>query len=57
MCLVSSRRKGMLTQGPPPDVKCKLNVSSFLTFPHLLCHFYQEFCIYCIVIMNDWGME
>ena len=34
----------MLTQGPPPDAKCKLNVSSFLTLPHLLCHFYQEFC-------------
>ena len=25
----------MLTQGPPPDPKCKLNVSLFLTLPHL----------------------
>ena len=26
----------MLTQGPTPDAKCKLNISSFLTLPHLL---------------------
>ena len=25
----------MLTQGPAPDLKCKLNISSFLTLPHL----------------------
>ena len=25
----------MVTQGPAPDRKCKLNRSSFLTFPHL----------------------
>ena len=25
----------MLTQGPAPDPKCKLNISSFLTLPHL----------------------
>ena len=25
----------MLTQGPTPDPKCKLNISSFLTLPHL----------------------
>ena len=31
--LVSCRRQGMLTQGPPPDPKCKLNISSFLTLP------------------------
>ena len=24
----------MLTQGPAPDPKCKLNFSSFLTLPH-----------------------
>ena len=24
----------MLTQGPAPDPKCKLNISSFLTLPH-----------------------
>ena len=26
----------MLTQGPALDPKCKLNISSFLTVPHLL---------------------
>ena len=26
----------MLTQGPAPDPKCRLNISSFLTLPHLL---------------------
>ena len=26
----------MVTQGPAPDSKCKLNISSFLTLPHLL---------------------
>ena len=33
--LVPCRRQGMLTQGPAPDLKCKLNISSFLTLPHL----------------------
>ena len=35
MWLVSCRKQGMLTQGPAPDPMCKLNVSSFLTLPHL----------------------
>ena len=26
----------MLTQGPTPDPKCELNISSFLTLPHPL---------------------
>ena len=26
----------MLTQGPAPDPKCKLNISSFLMLSHLL---------------------
>ena len=26
----------MLTQGPTPDSKCKLNISSFFTLTHLL---------------------
>ena len=25
----------MLTEAPTPDLKCKLNISSFLTLPHL----------------------
>ena len=29
-------RQGMPTQGPTPDPKCKLIISSFLTLPHLL---------------------
>ena len=36
MWLVSCRKQGMLTQGPTPNPMCKLNVSSFLTLPHLL---------------------
>ena len=36
MWLVSCRRQGMLTQGPEPDPKCKLIISSFFTLPHLL---------------------
>ena len=35
MWLVSCRMQGMLTQGLTPDPKCKLNISSFLTLPHL----------------------
>ena len=27
---------GDADQGPTPDPKCKLNISSFFTFPHLL---------------------
>ena len=33
---MSCRRQGTLTQGTAPDPKCKLNISSFLTLPHLL---------------------
>ena len=36
MWLVSCRRQGMLTQGPTPDPKCELNITSFLTLPHPL---------------------
>ena len=36
MWLVSCRRQGLLTQGPVPDLNCKLNISSFLTLSHLL---------------------
>ena len=35
MWLVSWRRQGILTQGPAPDPKCKLNISSFLALPNL----------------------
>ena len=36
MWLMSCRRQGMLTQGPTTDLKCKFNISSFLTLPHPL---------------------
>ena len=36
MWLGSWRKQGMLTQGPAPDRKCKLNISSTLTLPPLL---------------------
>ena len=36
MWLVSWRKQRMLTQGPTEDPKCKLNISSFITLPHLL---------------------
>ena len=36
MWLVSYRRQGMLIQGPAPDPKYKLIISSFLTLSHLL---------------------
>ena len=36
MWLVSCRRQRMLTQGPAPDPKCELNITSFLTLPHPL---------------------
>ena len=36
MWQVSCRRQGMLTQGSTLDPKCKLIISSFPTFPHLL---------------------
>ena len=31
--LVCCRKQGMLTQGPTPDSKCKLNISSLFTLP------------------------
>ena len=46
----------MLTQGPAPDPKCKLNISSFLTLPH------PSDCLICandimtIVTANNGGM-
>ena len=44
----------MLTQGPELNLKCKLNISSFLTFIRLP-HLYQEFYVHCIAITNDGG--
>ena len=33
---MSYTRHGVPTEGSPPDHKCKLNISSFLTLPHTL---------------------
>ena len=47
----------MLTQGPAPDPKCKLNISSFLTLPRrlhcLTCA--KESHDHCVVTANDGG--
>ena len=48
----------MLTQGPAPDPKCKLKISSFLTLPHpldclILCQGYHD---HCVVNASDGGM-
>ena len=36
MWLMSWRWHGVLTQGHAPDLKCELNITSFLTLPHPL---------------------
>ena len=49
----------MLTQGPTPDPKCNLIISSFFTLPHLLdcviCTRIVYDLYHCIVIANDEG--
>ena len=48
----------MITQGLAPDLKCKLNLSSFpytFTFTRL-SHLYQELYVHCIVIINGAGL-
>ena len=58
MWLVSCRKQGMLTQGPTPNPMCKLNVSSFLTLPHLLdcfsCTRNSVFIVLFLGIMWGW---
>ena len=59
MWLVSCRRQGMLTQGPAPDPKCKLNISSFLTLPHLLdcliCTMNSVSIVFLLWMMMEWN--
>ena len=49
----------MLTQGPTRDTKCKLIISSFLTFLHLLdCLFYTRNAMSIVLllqIMGEWN--
>ena len=63
MRLVSSRRLGALSEGPTPDPKCKLNISSFLTFPHLLdCLICTKNSVSIVLLLrmmggwNRWGV-
>ena len=48
----------MLTQGPTPDSKCNLNISSFLTLPHfsdcLICTRNSMFIVLLLQMMGGW---
>ena len=48
----------MLTQGPAPDPKCKLNISSFLTLPHLsdsfICTRHPISIVLLLQMMGGW---
>ena len=44
MWLVSCRRQGILTEGPAPDPKCELNITSLLTLSHSL---------HCLICAED----
>ena len=63
MWLVSSRRQGMLIQGLSPDPKCKLNISSLPTLPHLLDYLiYTRNSVFIVLLLgmmeglDRWGM-
>ena len=46
----------MLTQGPAPDPKCKVNISSFLTLPHLSdCHFCTSNSMFIVLVLQMMG--
>ena len=59
MWLVSCRKQGMLTQGPTPNPMCKLNVSSFLTLPHLLdCFSCTRNSVFIVLFLGlMWGWD
>ena len=42
----------MLTQGPAPDPKCKLIISSYISTFIALC---EECHVHCIVVTNEEG--
>ena len=48
----------MLTQGPAPDPKCELNITSFLTLPHplhcLICAKDVMVIILLLQVMGEW---
>ena len=46
----------MLTQGPPPDPKCKLIISSFFALPHLLdCLIYTMNVMFSVLLLQIMG--
>ena len=53
------RSQGMLTQGPTSDLKCKLNISSFLRLPHssdcLICTRNSLFIVLLLWMIERWG--
>ena len=56
MWLVSCRRQGMLTQGSAPDLKCKLNITSFLTLSHPLnCLIYAQDIMIIVLLLQVMG--
>ena len=56
--LVSCRRQGMLTQGPSPDDKCKLNISSFLIRSHpLVCLIYTKDTMIIVLLLQMMGED
>ena len=58
MWLVSCRRQGMLTQGPSPDHKCKLNISSFLIRSHpLVCLIYTKDTMIIVLLLQMMGED
>ena len=48
----------MLTQGPTPDPKCKLNISSFLTLAHLsnclICTTNSVSIVFLLEMAGEW---
>ena len=49
----------MLTQGPAPDPKCKFNISSFLTLPHLsdclICTWNSVSIVFLLEMVGEWA--
>ena len=57
MWLVFCRRQGMLMKGPAPNPKCKLNISSFITLPHLWDCFILPGILYWLYCYYKWWRD
>ena len=56
MWLVSCRRQGMLIQGPAPDPKCELNITSLFTLPRpLYCPIYAKDIMVSVLLLQVTG--